>query len=112
MNDKLKALPDDALIRLKMQVDAEFKLRHRKLFATGKQATFYSESKDRDVRILITGRGPKNIMGVECDEYGNPSSMRWRCHPNFLLPVLLKPKPIVAPTGVGKDRPAATAAAW
>ena len=41
MNDKLKGLPDDALVRLKLQVDAEFKLRKGKLFAIGKLATFF-----------------------------------------------------------------------
>ena len=111
MNDKLKALPDDALVRLKLQVDAEFKLRKGKLFAIGKLATFFSEKHDRDVQVKITGRGPKNVQAVECDDYGNPiGSARWRIHPSFLMPVLPKQKPAVTPIGAGKDKPAAAAA--
>lgn len=113
MNDKIKALPDDALVRLKLQVDAEFKARSRKLFGTGRQATFYSEKHDKDVRILITGRGPKNIIGVQCDEYGNKiGNAQWRVHPSFLMPALPKPKPVEAPVGIGKDAPATAAGAW
>jgi len=114
MNDKLKALPDDALVRLKMQVDEEFKLRRGRIFAPGKLASFYSEKHDRDILLKITGKGPKNYLAHECDEYGNPIGRgQWRIHPGFLMPVLPKQKPVVAPIGVGKDRPAAAPlAAW
>ena len=110
MNDKLKALPDDALVRLKEQVDEEFKRRRNRLFAIGKHATFFSERYGREVRILITGRGPKNLVGFECDEYGNKVGPQWRCHPSTLTPVLPKPKPVAPAVGVGRDAPASAMA--
>jgi hypothetical protein len=114
MKDKLNALPDDALIRLKMQIDAEFKSRRSRIFAPGKLATFFSEKYDRDVLLKITGKGPKNYLANECDKFGNPVGRgQWRIHPSFLMPVLPEVKAPAPAVGAGKDRPAATAAgAW
>lgn len=112
MQDRLKGIPDDALLRLKAQVDEEFKRRRPRLIQVGSQVTF----KDRDghdVCMMITGKGSKNYTGYECDEYGNRlSNSKWRVAPEFLMPVLPKKPQVALPMGVGKDKPAAATAAW
>jgi len=116
MQDKLRAIPDDALIELKQRVDEEFKRRRPNLLRVGRQATFESSKTGETVRILITGKGPKNYLGTRCDEYGNPIGGRgaqWRVHPDFLTPVLPKKAPPPKQLGVGNDRPAAApVASW
>lgn len=109
MLDKLHALSDHGLAQLKEAVDTEMENRRRRLYAVGKLAKFENRGGE-EVIIRITGRGPKNIMGEQVDEYGRLKTNamgrphRWRVHPTFLTPVV--PKPLVKPAT------AATGGAW
>jgi len=96
MKDKLKLLTDDALIGLREQVEAEYKVRRSKFFAVGRFATFNKNGET--ITIKITGRGSVNLQGVAVDEFGRERvgyGTRWRCHPNTLTPVI--PKQRIAP---------------
>jgi hypothetical protein len=106
---KLAALPTATLIELQRTIKEVIEAKSRRELRVGTEATFFNRRIGRDTRILVTGFGPKNVMGYEVDDHGNHLTMRkWRVHPSVLTPVEpAKPKPIVLPRfGGGNDRPA------
>lgn len=107
MIDKLRMLDDATFYKLREAMDDEHKRRLSRLIGIGKQVTF--EAKGRTVRLLITGRGPKNLMGHEIDENGRHEPFKkWRVSPNALTPYQEPAKPVIT-KGAAADRPATLA---
>lgn len=107
MLDKLESLSLETLLKLKENVQAAITRKQRQVLRPGTEATFYSEKRGRNVRILIEKINPKSIGGYEIDAHGNHlRSAKWRVHPSLLTPVLTKPAVApVAKLGAGADRP-------
>ena len=105
---KLNALPDEVLFKLKAQIDKAVEIRKYKLLVTGKTATFTCSKTGETIRIMINGRGPKNITGYRIHDDGRHDlRAKWRCHPEFLTPCFEPKKPVAKPLGVGADAPVA-----
>lgn len=97
---KLDALPVATLIALKAQIDATIQHRQRTTLRYGSICTFPAKSRGgRQVTISVTGFGPKNVMGIELDAMGKPTTMKWRVHPTHLTPVGEANKPRHAAAG-------------
>lgn len=110
MLDKISALDDETFFKLKAAVKADDERRRYRLFAVGKEATFTGKQGER-LRMRITGRGPKNVMGYIIDDEGNHLlRSKWRVNPSLLTPYKA---PIVATSAAfrvgASDRPQAQA---
>ena len=103
MIDKLAKLSDETLFALKAAIDQACIARKMRLLVPGREATFITSPGAKTVRIKITGRGPKNVIGYTILEDGrHDTKQRWRVSPDFLMPYF-------PPTaGPSKDRPSST----
>ena len=110
--DKLAALPDEALFKLKARIDDACLVRKKKLLIPGKEATFVSNRDGSNIRIKITKCGLKNVIGYQIHADGrHDMRSRWRVSPDLLMPYFPKHKaPPPPPTGSGKDLPASVPA--
>ena len=112
MLDKLKALSFEALTDLKHKVDEVHRQKQLQMLRPGREATFNTNKRPGGrCRIMITGRGPKNITGYEIDHQGNHlMHVKWRVAPSLLSPVLEAKRATSAPLGTGGDRPSGSQA--
>lgn len=90
MQEKLKALSDEAILRLREQVAEEYERRRGRMLKVGGLAMFHNRKTGEDVTIRITGRGSVNFTGVKVDEFGRDTTMKWRVNPVMLKPILQK----------------------
>lgn len=104
---KLAALSLDTLQKLQASVKVAIESKQRQEIRQGSEVTFHSSKRGRTIRICITGRGPKNLMGYEIDAQGNHlRNTKWRVDPSFVS--LVPPKPFVIKRPIGdsaNDRP-------
>lgn len=104
LNPKIMALPGDALLKLREEVNAAYEARRNEFLKPGRICWFYSEKHCRNVRVKITGFGIKYVQAMEVNEFDGPTGMKWKMPPNMLNPELPKVKPVVV-KGAGADAP-------
>lgn len=104
---KLAALSLDTLQKLLASVKTAVEAKQRTQIGFGSEVTFFSSKRGRQVRLHITGRGPKNLSGYEIDAQGNHlRNTKWRVDPSLVS--LVAPTPFVIKRPIGdsvNDRP-------
>jgi len=104
LNPKIMALPGDALLKLREEVNAAFEARSGEFLQPGKFARLYSEKKNRQIRVRITGFGIKYLQAEEVNEFGGANGARWRLTVSSVYPERTVVKPKVE-KGTGADAP-------
>jgi hypothetical protein len=110
---KLNALSLDTLKELERNVKLVIANKMRSEIRHGSIVTFFSSKRGRNVRLSVTGFGPKNLSGYEITPSGDHMhTMKWRVHPSL---VQIEAAPVIGPAvllGMGGDRPKSAAAAY
>ncbi|GAC1605820.1 MAG: hypothetical protein NVS3B3_04430 [Aquirhabdus sp.] len=112
MEQKLKSLSVEALVALRDAVQAALKDKLPLMLRPGKICTFPDKAGVTKA-IVITKVNRTTFCGYIYDlERGtHHHNQRWKIEKSICTPYFEPPKPMMLPTGVGKDKPA-VASQW